>query len=541
MATALLAAVTLFAQPGEPPGLPVFGPSYRLYPSAVNQTEVFIEKSPVNPDILWASCNTLNFIPFFISEGIYTTVDGGASWQGSDTCSGTPIAYHGGDPGITITPAGTFILARMGRAPFTGLYSHYSTDNGLTWSSQKAISTDDLERAALAANTQPGTPGYGRVTAGWVKFAWPFPMMIAQTDDGAKSWSEPRQLNNPSQRCAGGDIAVGPGGEIYICWAGVTDQTPFKEVHAGFALSLNGGADWTVTENAFAMNGITGILPGKANIRVNGLPDVAVDVTEGPRRGWIYIVTGEKDLAPAGSDPDIVLHRSTDGGQTWSEGIRVNRDPLNNGKTQYFPAIHIDGTGAVNILFYDDRNTTADSASVFLARSTDGGDTFTEFEISGHRFKPVPIGGLGQGYQGDNIDLTSTADKLWPVWMDNSTGVYQVWTSPLRLSEIGNTTGPGISDNTGSLVSLCPNPFDTETRIRYRVVSPGPVSIEIFDMMGNRVASLVDGTRAPGNYEVVFNPEKEFLSPAAALFFYRYEANGCSESGKLVRAAGVLK
>ena len=219
----------------------------------------------------------------------------------------------------------------------------------------------------------------------------------------------------------------------------------------------------------------------------------------------------------------------------------MNRDPLNNGKTQYFPAIHIDGTGAVNILFYDDRNTTADSASVFLARSTDGGDTFTEFEISDHRFKPVPIGGLGQGYQGDNIDLTSTADKLWPVWMDNSTGVYQVWTSPLRLSEIGNTTGPGISDNTGSLVSLCPNPFDTETRIRYRVVSPGPVSIEIFDMMGNRVASLVDGTRAPGNYEVVFNPEKEFLSPAAALFFYRYEANGCSESGKLVRAAGVLK
>ena len=50
----------------------------------------------------------------------------------------------------------------------------------------------------------------------------------------------------------------------------------------------------------------------------------------------IYIVTSQKNLSPAGSDPDIILRKSTDGGQTWSSGIRVNQDALNNGKYSIF-------------------------------------------------------------------------------------------------------------------------------------------------------------------------------------------------------------
>lgn len=479
------------------------GTNYRLYPSNVNQTEVFIVKSPLNDNILFSSCNTLTFIPFFISEGIYITADGGTSWQGSDTCSGAPIDFHGGDPGITIDKNGTFILTRLGRSPFTGLFSHYSTDNGLTWSEQKVISTDDLERATLASDVNPLSPYYGRTYATWVKFGLPYPLVFAYTDDGAKSWSEPMAVNNPPNRSAGGDVAIGPNGEIYTCWAGVTEQSPFKEIRVGFAASLNGGADWNVQENAFEMNGITGVLANKANIRVNGLPNIAVDTTNGLRRGWIYIISGQKDLAPAGSDPDIILNRSTDGGYTWSEGIRVNQDALNNGKTQYFPGIDIDRFGAVNIIFYDDRNTTNDSTGVFLARSQDGGDTWTEFEISDHNYKPVPIGGLGQGYQGDNIDITSTDSKLWPVWMDNATGIYQVWTTPINFSSINEV---GEESNSGTeLSSIYPNPFSSRVKIAFHVSERCFVSLKIYDMMGAQIAELVNDMKSPGDYEVEYH------------------------------------
>ena len=533
----LFALTGLMAQTNPANDNPLkIGKSYRIHPSNVSQTEVFLVKSPLDQNTMFAACNTITFVPFFISEGIYTTTNGGTTWQGNDTCTGEPIAFHGGDPGITIDKNGTFILTRLGRSPFVGLYSHYSYDKGQTWSLQKVISTDDLERASLTTDVGPASLYYGRSYAAYVKFASPFPLMFAYTNNGAQTWTTPKQVNNPTNRSAGGDLAIGLNGKVYLCWAGVTDTSPFKEIMVGFAKSSNGGGDWQVTENAFSVNGITGILSNKNNIRVNGLPTVAVDTTNGPHRGNIYIVTGQKDHAPAGTDPDIILYRSTDDGLTWSEGIRVNQDALNNGKTQYFPNIHIDKFGAVNIIFYDDRTTTNDSTGVFLARSLDGGATWKEVEISDHHFEPAPIGGLGQGYQGDVIDLTSTDSKIWTVWMDNSTGTYQIWTVPIDFSSL-----EGVDENQHQSVSTgmihnYPNPFQTETTIGYRVLSPGFVSLKVFDVFGIQVAEPVNEFKSPGYYEVMLKSDDmtTHAQLTTGVFIYRLKVNDRVETGRMI-------
>lgn len=514
----------------------LFEENYRLHPSDVTQTEVFIVNSPLDQNILFTTCNTLTFIPFFISEGIYVSVDGGNNWHGNDTCTGTPIPFHGGDPGIVIDKNGTFIITRLGRSPFVGLYSHYSNDNGITWSSQKVISTDDLERASLESDANPSSPYYGRTYAVWVKFALPFPLMLSYTDNGAQSWTMPLPINNPANRSAGGDIAMGPDGKVYVCWAGVTESSPFKEILVGFASSLNWGLDWNVTENAFDVNGITGILENKANIRVNGLPNIAVDLTDGPKHGWIYIVSGQKDLAPAGSDPDIILNRSEDGGLTWSAGIRVNQDGVNNGKTQYFPSIHVDKFGAINIIFYDDRNTSPDSAGVFLARSTNGGDSWTEWEISDHNFKPIPIGGLGQGYQGDNIDLTSTDSHLWPVWMDNSTGTYQVWTSPVSFSVINSVEEPTDPRTESGIIKIYPNPFTHKTKIGYQILERGIVSLKVYNVFGVEITEILNEMTSQGYHEVDFEGVRENgIQPLkSGLYFCCLTSNGLSDTKRMI-------
>ncbi|MDH4070588.1 MAG: T9SS type A sorting domain-containing protein, partial [Ignavibacteria bacterium] len=287
------------------------------------------------------------------------------------------------------------------------------------------------------------------------------------------------------------------------------------------------------------MNGITGVLPEKANIRVNGLPRIDVDNSGGTRHNWIYIVTGERGITPAGNDADILLHRSTDRGASWSAGIRVNQDPLNNGKLQYFPVVHVDQGGGVNVLYYDDRTTTSDSASVFLSRSTDGGSTWSDYEVSDHHFKPLPIGGLGQGYQGDNIGLSSVGDTLWAVWMDNSTGIYQVWASPIDLESLGTS----VDQETAlpfafGLAQNYPNPFNPGTTIPYQIPRASIVTLTIYDVLGREIATVVNEPRGPGFHEAKWDASDH----ASGVYYYRLKAfhQDGGESGGFVETKKLL-
>lgn len=504
------------------------GENFRLYPSNVYQWEVSIVNHPFNPNIMFASANALTLNPFFISEGIYVTTDGGNSWRGTDTCNGQPVISHYGDPGIAISKNGTFILTRKGTTP--GIFSHYSTNNGLTWSNQKIISIGGLtapEKASLVSDINSSSNYYGRTYATWVKLEPPYPVLISYSNDDS-TWSIAQQINNPVQRSGNSEIAIKPNGNLYVCWATITNSSPFKEDYVGFATSSNGGMNWSVMENAFDMNGVATLLEEKGYIRINGLPRLAIDTSGGERNGWIYIVSGQENLAPAGSDPDIILNRSTDGGQTWSQGIRVNQDPLNNGKYQLFPAIYIDEFGGVNIIFYDDRNTTIDSLGVYLARSDDGGDSWREFEISDHNFRPVPIGGF-QGKMGDNIGITSAEGKLWPVWMDNRTGIYQIWSVPIEISSV-NVENTLTMHSEFRLEQNYPNPFNPSTTIRYSIENEAKVQLIVYDILGNNIATLVNEIKPAGLYEVDFVADKL----PGGIYFYKLVADQFSETKKLI-------
>ncbi len=503
------------------------GPNFRIYPSTVTQSETFITRHPTDPNILFASANTINLSTGFVSEGIYVSTNRGLNWYGSDTCNGPIVTFHRGDPGIAIDKDGRFLLIRLGFSP--GLFSHFSTDLGRTWSTQKTVATNDQDRAVLGSDGNSSSPYFGRTYALWVEFAPPYPVVFSATSDGAVTWTPKTQINLPPQRCQGGDIAIASNGVVYACWAGVIPTSPFTEDYAGFASSTNGGSTWQVTENAFDMNGIAGQLTQKGNIRVNGLPRLAVDASGGARNGWIYTVTTEQNLSPAGTDPDIVFHRSTNNGVTWSSGIRVNQDPLNNGKIQYFPAIHVDDTGAINVLFYDDRFTSSDSTGVLLARSDDGGTTWNETVVSDHNFKPIPIGGLGQGYQGDNIGITSTGNTLWPVWMDNSTGTYQIWTSPIDVTTLSVDSEPRHPRDF-TLHQNYPNPFNPQTTITFELHDANRVQLTVFDANGRTVSRLLDGHREAGRHEILF----EGSGLASGTYYYRLQVGEMAETNAMV-------
>ena len=504
---------------------------FRIYPSPVTQTEPVIAVNPINPQILFASAVTLNTNNLFQSNGVYVSTDGGLNWSGSDTCNGALISNFGFDPGVVITESGRFILSHVGLI-FPGLYSHYSTNLGVNWSNAVTVTNlQTSDKGTITVDNSNLSSFKGRIYLAWTDLVSSFAAINSFTTDEGETWSNPQVVNpNPPIRCIGGSSVTSSDGRVYICWAGITSTLPFREDYAGFAISTNGGENWTSQQNIFDMNGISGTLLSKGGIKVNGLPQVSVDNSGGTRDGWIYIVTTEFDIAPAGSDPDILLHRSTDGGQTWSAGIRVNQDPFNNGKIQYFPSLEIDDEGALNILFYDDRNTTPDSTDVFLARSTDGGNTWAEFSIKNSRFKPVPIVGGASAYQGDHIALLAVGDKLYPLWMADYSGIYQVWLAIVDRNALSVEDGEYHPVYNFALSQNYPNPFNPSTTIRYEVEKESDVRIKVYDVLGNDIATLVNEVKPAGIYEVDFNAS----NLPGGVYFYKLAAGKFSETKKLV-------
>ncbi len=75
-----------------------------------------------------------------------------------------------------------------------------------------------------------------------------------------------------------------------------------------------------------------------------------------------------------------------------------------------------------------------------------------------------------------------------------------------------------------------PNPFNPTTNIGYRVADVGLVILRVYNVLGQRVETLVDRVEQPGSYEVQFNGS----GLASGVYFYRLVAGGISVERKMV-------
>lgn len=70
-----------------------------------------------------------------------------------------------------------------------------------------------------------------------------------------------------------------------------------------------------------------------------------------------------------------------------------------------------------------------------------------------------------------------------------------------------------------------PNPFNPTTTIAYDIPALSRVSVQVFNMVGQLVMTLVDQEQAPGRYSIVWNGRTEKGGLAASgVYFYRISA-----------------
>jgi surface protein len=67
-----------------------------------------------------------------------------------------------------------------------------------------------------------------------------------------------------------------------------------------------------------------------------------------------------------------------------------------------------------------------------------------------------------------------------------------------------------------------PNPFNPSTTIRYTIQESGQVRIAVYTLMGQKVATLVDGIKQAGAHNVRWNA----AGHASGMYYYQLEANG---------------
>lgn len=85
-----------------------------------------------------------------------------------------------------------------------------------------------------------------------------------------------------------------------------------------------------------------------------------------------------------------------------------------------------------------------------------------------------------------------------------------------------------VGDQEGTLEGNYPNPFRTETTIEYALARPQYVQLGVYDVMGRKVETLVDGPQRAGERKVVFDGR----GLASGVYFYHLDGENFQKTGK---------
>jgi hypothetical protein len=360
-------------------------------PLALNPVESSVAIDPGNRDRLVAVSYQTGFAKAPKTTGyIYVSHDGGRTWRNERAenpdgrTQGDDLVVFAG-PGVALHAYISFLGIRVphpARAE-TGIFVTRSDDAGVTWG--RPVAAVDHRNTVLPFEDKPWMAADGNtVYLAWTRFdeygiadpACRTHIVVARSSDGARTFAMPRPISDDPGDCVDSDNtvegavpAIGMDGRVHVVWAGPK------------GLSYDWSADGVAwqADRVIASNPGGWDLPVAGITRHNGMPVTAVDRGEGTHRGTIYV----NWIDERNGDPDVFVIRSRDNGTTWSAPVRVNDDPVGNGAAQFFTWMAVDPSdGSVNTLFYDRRGRTGTLSGLTLARSTDGGATFTNYPVA---------------------------------------------------------------------------------------------------------------------------------------------------------------
>jgi hypothetical protein len=230
------------------------------------------------------------------------------------------------------------------------------------------------------------------------------------------------------------------------------------------------------------------------------------------------------------NDPaDVMFAKSTDGGLSWSNPIRINNDP-GISRYQWFGTMSVAPSGRIDIIWLDNRDAPAGSykSALYYCYSDDQGVTWSINKKLSGLFDPR-IGWPQQHKMGDYFDMESDDAGAHLAWANTLNGGQDVYYTHIIPTIVGMEEASGNPDLLS--VTSYPNPCRDHATIQYQIPGNQPVRLVICNIYGEEMNVVIDKNQHAGTYTVDINTD---LLPAG-FYFCRLT------SGTLMTTARMIK
>jgi hypothetical protein len=132
--------------------------------------------------------------------------------------------------------------------------------------------------------------------------------------------------------------------------------------------------------------------------------------------------------------------------------------------------------------------------------------------------------------QDGQIPPTGTTVRITTLKPPSQQDIYEFMTTITAIAD-ENLQGP----RSFALLQNYPNPFNPETSFRYEVPKISHITLEIFNILGQKLKTLVDEKQEPGKYTVIWDGTNELgVKVSSGLYIYRLRGEGFVKNRKMI-------